>query len=96
MDEYDDLRIILLSGMVAVALYKRCKCMNNIPTGRYRHYKGKEYEVLGMATHSETMEALVVYRALYGEYGLWVRPEDMFAGMVEVEGQMIKRFAYIG
>ncbi len=70
--------------------------MNDIPIGCYRHYKGKEYEVLGMATHSETTEVLVVYRALYGEYGLWVRPAEMFTGMVEVDGQAIKRFTYIG
>ena len=52
--------------------------MNDIATGVYRHYKGPEYEVLCQAKHSETEENLVVYRALYGEYGLWVRPLSMF------------------
>ncbi len=64
--------------------------------GRYRHYKGGEYEVLGVARHSETEEALVVYRALYGEGGLWVRPEVMFRGVVEVDGRSVARFAPVG
>ena len=54
-----------------------------IQPGRYRHFKGKEYQVLGLARHSETQELLVVYRALYGEGGLWVRPYEMFASPVE-------------
>ena len=66
-----------------------------IPTGIYRHCKGNSYQVLGLATHSETEEALVVYRALYGEYGLWVRPLEMFQGTVEVEGQSRPRFQLI-
>ena len=61
--------------------------------GRYRHYKGNEYEVTGVAKHSETEEVLVVYRALYGERGLWVRPLEMFDGVLE-DGT--KRFLYIG
>jgi hypothetical protein len=60
--------------------------------GRYRHYKGNEYEVLGVARHSETMEELVVYRALYGEFGLWVRPRAMFLETVVVEGKVVPRF----
>jgi hypothetical protein len=60
--------------------------------GRYRHYKGNEYEVLGIAHHSETEEELVVYRALYGEFGLWVRPRAMFLETVEVEGVVKPRF----
>lgn len=64
--------------------------------GKYRHYKGKFYEVIGMATHSETMEELVVYKALYGEYGLWVRPKQMFSEEVLVAGRSIPRFQYIG
>lgn len=61
--------------------------------GRYRHYKGREYEVLGLARHSETEEALVVYRCLYGDYSLWVRPLAMFVEEVEVDGAMRPRFA---
>lgn len=63
--------------------------------GRYRHYKGNEYEVIGLARHSETMEPLVVYRALYGEHGLWVRPRDMFLESVDIEGKRLPRFARI-
>jgi hypothetical protein len=66
-----------------------------IPTGTYRHYKGNTYQVLGVAKHSETEENLVVYRALYGECGLWVRPLEMFHEKVEVEGKIIPRFALI-
>ena len=64
--------------------------------GRYRHYKGKDYEVLGMARHSETEEELVVYRALYGERGLWVRPLAMFSEQVVVDGRTRPRFEFIG
>ncbi|WP_290059059.1 DUF1653 domain-containing protein [Amycolatopsis solani] len=60
--------------------------------GRYVHYKGGEYEVLGVARHSETEEELVVYRALYGEQGLWVRPKVMFAETVVVDGTEVPRF----
>lgn len=67
-----------------------------ISPGRYRHYKGRDYEVLGSATHSETEEAFVVYRALYGERGLWVRPEAMFTEEVTVNGQRVPRFRYMG
>jgi hypothetical protein len=63
--------------------------------GRYRHYKGGEYEVIGMARHSETLEPLVLYRALYGERGLWVRPAAMFMGFLEVEGVPVRRFALL-
>lgn len=63
-----------------------------IQNGRYRHYKGKEYEVLGVAKNSETMEEVVVYRALYGEFGLWVRPKGMFQEQVIVDGRMMPRF----
>ena len=61
-----------------------------------RHYKGNDYEVLGLATHSETLEPMVVYRALYGEYGLWVRPAKMWNELVEVSGQQVPRFRYEG
>ena len=67
-----------------------------IPPGRYRHYKGQDYEVLGSATHSETEEEFVVYRALYGERGLWVRPKAMFIETVLVDGKQIPRFQYLG
>ncbi len=70
--------------------------MNEIKIGRYRHFKGGEYEVCGTATHSETGEQLVVYRALYGERGLWVRPVAMFLETVERDGQVRPRFEYIG
>ncbi|WP_193161123.1 DUF1653 domain-containing protein [Microbulbifer hainanensis] len=63
--------------------------------GIYRHYKGELYEVMEVATHSETEERLVVYRALYGDYGVWVRPLDMFAGEVEKDGQQLPRFALV-
>jgi hypothetical protein len=61
--------------------------------GRYRHYKGGEYEVLGVVRHSETLEAMVLYRALYGEQGLWVRPHAMFFETIEVGGRVQARFA---
>ena len=64
--------------------------------GRYRHYKGGEYEVIGVARHSETDERVVVYRPLYNETGLWVRPVAMFAETVLVNGQPAPRFAYLG
>ena len=64
-----------------------------IETGRYRHYKGGEYEVLGVVRHSETLEPLVLYRALYGQMGLWVRPAAMFTETIEHQGQRQPRFA---
>ena len=64
--------------------------------GRYRHFKGNESEVLGCAKHSETLEEMVVYRALYGECGLWVRPAFMWDETVERDGKTYKRFTYIG
>ena len=67
-----------------------------IKPGKYRHFKGNEYEVLGMGLHSETLEEMVVYRALYGDCGLWVRPAAMWNEMVEKDGKKIKRFSYIG
>ncbi len=66
------------------------------PPGRYRHYKGGEYEVVGVVRHSETLEALVLYRALYGAHGLWVRPHAMFFEDVVVDGVRQPRFAWIG
>ena len=64
--------------------------------GLYRHFKGGLYEVLGVARHSETGERLVVYRALYGEGGLWVRPEAMFQGTVARDGAEVPRFSFEG
>jgi cyclomaltodextrinase / maltogenic alpha-amylase / neopullulanase len=73
------------------------KNMNQeIKIGKYEHYKGKQYEVIGLARHSETLEELVVYKALYGEGDLWVRPADMFTETVEIEGETKPRFKYIG
>ncbi|MSU49299.1 MAG: DUF1653 domain-containing protein [Opitutus sp.] len=63
--------------------------------GRYRHYKGNEYRVIGLARHSETREVLVVYEALYGERGLWVRPAAMFVETVEVAGRRVPRFSFV-
>lgn len=64
--------------------------------GLYRHYKGNEYRVLGLARHSETREPLVVYDALYGERGRWVRPAAMFTETVEIGGRRVPRFERIG
>lgn len=66
-----------------------------LQTGLYRHYKGREYRVLGLARHSESEEELVVYQALYGDFGLWVRPLAMFLETVEVEGETLPRFALV-
>lgn len=63
--------------------------------GRYRHYKGNDYRVVGVARHSETREPLVVYQALYGEWGLWVRPAAMFVETIEHGGQRVPRFARV-
>jgi len=70
--------------------------MEEIKLGKYRHFKGNEYEVIGLAHHSETMEEMVVYRALYGEHGLWVRPAKMWNETVERDGKTYTRFTYIG
>ena len=70
--------------------------MESIKPGRYRHFKGKEYEVLGVARHSETEEELVVYRALYGDFSLSVRPVSMWNETVERDGKTFRRFTYIG
>lgn len=64
--------------------------------GKYKHYKGKEYEVIGIARHSETLEDLVIYKALYGENELWARPLKMFQEEVEVDGKKVLRFKYVG
>jgi cyclomaltodextrinase / maltogenic alpha-amylase / neopullulanase len=73
---------------------------HTIKMGTYRHYKGKSYKILGIAHHSETLEELVVYRALYpskqfGKNALWVRPKSMFLGKVSVKGKKISRFTFV-
>lgn len=68
---------------------------NIVPQGIYRHYKGNLYQVLHTAQHSETEESLVVYRCLYGEYGVWVRPFAMFVETVEFNGKEVPRFELI-
>lgn len=67
-----------------------------IKIGRYRHFKGNEYLAIGVAKHSETLEEMVVYRALYGDGGLWVRPSSMWDETIERDGKRFKRFEYIG
>ena len=67
----------------------------DIPLGKYRHFKGNEYEVLYLARHSETLEEMVVYRALYGERGIWVRPAKMWNETVELDGKTYQRFTKI-
>jgi hypothetical protein len=69
--------------------------MADVQPGRYRHYKGNEYTVLGLARHSETLEDHVVYRQEYGDHGLWVRPAAMFAESVVVDGKTVPRFAIL-
>lgn len=70
--------------------------MEQIRIGRYLHFKGKEYRVLYLARHSETLEEMVVYQALYGERGVWVRPARMWNETVEYRGTRVPRFAYLG
>jgi len=71
------------------------RTMEAIQPGRYRHFKGNEYEVLYLAKHSETLEPMVVYRALYGEHGIWVRPASMWNETVERDGHVFTRFTKI-
>lgn len=69
---------------------------NIIKLGKYRHFKGNEYEVIGIAKHSETLEKMVVYKALYGEGQIWVRPLKMFIEEIEIDGKKVPRFEHIG
>ena len=69
--------------------------MSVVINGKYQHYKGNLYTVLGIARHSETLEEMVVYRAEYGEHGLWVRPAAMFEETVIINGQSVPRFQYL-
>lgn len=64
--------------------------------GKYRHYKGNKYEVIGIAKHSETLEELVVYRELYSNHNIWLRPLKMFVEEIEIDGKKMPRFEYIG
>ena len=68
----------------------------DIRPGLYRHFKGKSYRLLSIARHSESLEPMVVYEALYGEHGIWVRPASMWNETVEHEGKMVPRFEYAG
>lgn len=77
-------------------MHARATVIRMIKPGRYRHCKGNEYEVVGVARDSETMREFVVYRALYGERGLWIRPLEMFASQVERDGRTMPRFEYVG
>ena len=70
--------------------------MSEIKKGKYRHFKGNEYEVIGIARHSETLEEMVVYKALYGDGGIWVRPVSMWSETVIKDGVEYERFTYIG
>ena len=70
--------------------------MEEIKLGKYRHFKGNEYEVIAIAKHSETTEDYVVYKALYGDGGMWIRPASMWNETVERDGATYKRFTYIG
>ena len=67
----------------------------SVKKGIYRHYKGNLYQVIEVATHSETQEQLVVYRTLYGDYSMWVRPLEMFEESIQVDGQEVARFTFI-
>ena len=70
--------------------------MDELKPGVYRHFKGNEYRLIAVARHSETEEPMVVYQALYGERGLWVRPASMWNEVIERDGVKMKRFRYIG
>ena len=66
-----------------------------IKKGKYKHYKGNMYEVLDIANHSETLEKMVVYKALYGEGEIWVRPASMWNDEIEIDGKIVKRFEFV-
>ena len=70
--------------------------INTIPYGIYKHYKGNQYEVIGFARHSETLEDMVIYKAVNGEHGTWVRPLSMWNDPIEVDGKTVKRFEHTG
>jgi len=70
--------------------------MNPIMLGVYRHFKGNQYEVVGFAKHSESLEIMIIYKAMYGNRDTWVRPLSMWEELVEVDGNNVKRFEYVG
>ena len=84
-----------LADSLVVARLRLPYTVHMIQPGRYRHYKGHEYEVLGVACHSETEEEYVVYRALYGDHGLWIRPTAMFLETVTLDGRPCPRFQFL-
>lgn len=88
--------VVLLSGigLSAINAEKAEEKVVEMKQGIYKHYKGALYQVVGVARHSETLDPVVVYQALYGEYGLWVRPLKMFLETVMVDGKEVPRFAY--
>ena len=83
-----------IAGIEILPAYE--EAVESIPPGKYRHFKGKEYEVIGIARHSETEEAMVVYRPLYADHGMWVRPASMWNEEVERDGKTVRRFERIG
>ena len=84
-----------LSNCVLESIILGGSTMQSILPGMYRHYKGNHYQVLYLAKHSETLEDMVVYQALYGERGIWVRPASMWNETVNYQGKQVKRFTYI-
>ena len=68
---------------------------SELQPGKYRHFKGNEYELLGVAHHSETLEPMVVYRAMYGDHSVWVRPASMWSELVTRDGRAVPRFTYL-
>jgi len=70
--------------------------LNEFKIGKYKHFKGKEYQVISVAKHSETLEEYIIYQALYGEKAVWIRPKAMFLETIERDGKIMPRFEYIG